>query len=94
MVSMYILRYPEANITRKSQLQAPMAKQGQGNARKWRSFETSKAHCFATKTIDRYSFVFIPVHGNGYWTLLDYRLTCVSVSRGPLLVELYALKTI
>ena len=35
---------------------------GQGDAQRWHSFKTSKAHCFAAKNIDFYSFVFIAVH--------------------------------
>ena len=30
-------------------------------ARKWDSIKPSKAHCFESVLIDRYSFVFIPV---------------------------------
>ena len=37
-------------------------KQGQENARKWRSFRTSKTHCFTAKIINCHSFVFIPVY--------------------------------
>ena len=39
-----------------------MRKQGQGNARKWRSFGTSQALFFAAKIMDCFSFVFIQVH--------------------------------
>ena len=34
----------------------------QGDSQRWLSFKTSKAHCFAAKIIDCYSFVFIVVH--------------------------------
>ena len=35
---------------------------GQGDAQRWHNFKTSKAHCFAAKSIDFYSFVCIAVH--------------------------------
>ena len=39
-----------------------MQNRGQGDAQRWHNFKTSKAHCFAAKIIDCYSFVFIAVH--------------------------------
>ena len=33
-----------------------------GGGHRWHSFKTSKAHCFAAKIIDCYSFVIIAVH--------------------------------
>ena len=35
-----------------------------GDTQRWHSFKTSKAHGFAAKVIDCYSFVFIAVHDN------------------------------
>ena len=37
---------------------------GQGGAQRWHSLKTSKAHYFAAKIIECYSFVFIAVHDN------------------------------
>ena len=39
-----------------------MQKQVAGRRSRWHSFKTSKAHCFAAKLIDYYSFVLTMVH--------------------------------
>ena len=53
---------------------------GQGDAQRWRNLKkTSKAHCFAAKIINCYSFVFIAAHVK---RLLDHSVLSPGVYEG------------
>ena len=71
-------------------------KQGQGDAQRLHSFKISKAHCFAAKIIDCYSFDFVMVHDK---RLLDPSVLSPDVyvcfrTPGPLRVDFYMFRTL